>query len=164
MKNLLQGLITVCLLTGCPGPVEQFIGDRVEDSCNQDWNVCDGVTGCLLGDQSYISGRLPSDQSVGLQIFEPSTVTLTFLLSDVASAGTTTHLYFWETACSSKVALDLDGKTFVGESDKTGVFTRSADLSGVGDHLIQFNSDTRASYLFKVDIVPVRLKTDSQGP
>ncbi len=156
--------MAVCLLCGCPGKVEQFIGSRVEDPCNHNWNVCAGVTGCLLGDQSYISGRFPGEQSVGVQVFEPSTVTVTFLIEEVGSAGDQTAIDFWEDSCRSRVRVEIPGRTFLGEADKTGTVSRSADLSGVGDHLIDFSSDSRTTYLFKVDVVPLRLKTQNQNP
>jgi len=162
--TLAQALLAVCLLCGCPGKVEQFIGSRTEDPCNHDWNVCDTVTGCLLGDTTYISGRFPGTQTVGVQVFEPSTVTVTFLIEEVGAAGQETDIDFWEDSCRSRVRVSIPGRTFLGEADKTGTVVRSADLSGVGDHLIDFNSDSRTTYLFKVDVVPLRLKTDNQNP
>ena len=41
--------------------------------------------------------------------------------------------------------------------------SRDADLSGVGDHLIEFESDARARYLMKVDVLPLRLKDNPGG-
>ena len=156
--------VAVCLLTACPGKVEQFIGARAEDACNKDWNVCDTVVGCLIGGTTYISGRFPGTQQVGIQVFEPSNVTISFLLEEADSAGTETDIDLWEDSCRSRVRLEITGKDFFAEADKTGQVTRTEELSGTGDHLIDFNSDARATYLFKVDVVPVRLMMDSNGP
>ena len=35
---------------------------------------------------------------------------------------------------------------------------RSADLTGVGDHLISFESDAKGDYLFKLELLPTRLQ------
>lgn len=150
--------------TGCPGKVEQFIGSRAEDPCNHDWNVCDTVVGCLIGGTSYISGRFPGTQQVGIQVFEPSNITITFLLEEAQSAGVETDIDLWEDSCRSRVRLEITGKDFFAEADKTGTVKRTAMLSGTGDHLIDFTSDARVTYLFKVDVVPVRLQSDSNGP
>ncbi len=166
-SRIAQGAIAVSLLaltTGCPGKVEQFIGSRVEDPCNHDWNVCDKVVGCLIGGTSYISGRFPGTQQVGIQVFEPSNITVTFLLEEAQSAGEQTSIDLWEDSCRSRVRLEITGKDFFAEADKTGEVKRTAQLSGTGDHLIDFTSDARATYLFKVDVVPVRLTSDSSGP
>jgi hypothetical protein len=163
-RTLAQAALAVCLLCGCPGKVEQFIGARVEDPCNHDWNVCDTVVGCLIGGTSYISGRFPGTQQVGIQVFEPSNVTVTFLLEEAQSAGMETDIDLWEDACRARTRITVTGKDFFAEADKTGQVTRTAQLSGVGDHLIDFTSDARATYLFKVDVIPTRLMMDSQGP
>ena len=43
------------------------------------------------------------------------------------------------------------------ESNQTGVFERSANLLENDEHLIFFKSDLEATYLMKVDVVPIQL-------
>ncbi len=57
---------------------------------------------------------------VAVQLFEPSTVTVSFFLENVAGAGTETDLYFNEDRCRSKIPISVDGRTFVGESENHG--------------------------------------------
>lgn len=152
------------LLAACGDKREAFIGVRVPDSCSQQWPICDRIAGCLLGDQSYIEGRFPGDRLIGVQVFEPSTVTVSFQLEDVGATGEETAINFFEDRCRTRTRLTITGRTFVGEADKVGYVQRAADLSGVGDHLIEFSSDVHAHYILKVDVLPVRLKTNDNGP
>ena len=143
---------------GCSGAREEFLGARVDDHCNTEWPVCDRIVGCLLGDRSYFEGRFPGNGRFAVQVFEPSTVTVSFFLENVTAAGEETVINFHEDRCRSRIREALTGKALLAESEKTGIVKRSADLSGIGDHLIEYESDARAAYLVKVDVVPTRLK------
>jgi len=160
-RVLLQVAACVALLSlfgGCGSIHDQFIGLRVQDQCTGEWPVCDTTVGCFLGDRSYVDARFPGSNRIAIQIFEPSTVTVSFYLYEVAGAGELTVLNMWEDGCRSRVRMEIPGKTFITEAEKKGFVTREAQLSGVGDHLIDVESDARARYLMKVDVVPVRLQ------
>lgn len=146
-------------VAACSNPRAEFIGTRVKDTCGGEWPICSEIAGCLVGDKSYLEGRFPGKRQLGIQLFEPSTVKLTFLLDQVSGAGEQTALTFFEERCRSRVRVAVSGRTFVGEAEQNGTVFRSADLSGVGDHLLEVESDSRANYLLKVDITPLRLKS-----
>ncbi len=151
------GLLVVGL-AGCGGVREQFLGTRVEDRCDGEWRVCQTTVGCIVGDRSYVQGRFPGPNKLMVQLFEPSTVRLSFFLSEIAGTGDETRINFHEGACRSRVRRVLSGRALIDESERTGMTTREADLSDLGDHLIEFESDARARYLVKLDVVPLRLK------
>lgn len=161
---LLQRVGVVVFLAssfGCGSVREQFLGTRVEDRCDGEWPVCRTTVGCILGDRSYVEGRFPGQNRFIVQLFEPSTVTLSFFLAEVAGTGEETRIRFHETECRSNIPRTLSGRSLVGEAESRGWVSREADLSDVGDHLIEFTSDARARYLVKVDVVPLRLKNTS---
>ena len=161
----LAGLVAfTALLVGCGGKREQFLGSRVLDACGEQWPVCDRIAGCLLGDSSYIEGRFPGTRLIGVQVFEPSTVRLSFQLENVGASGDETAISFFEDRCRSRTRIAVSGRSFVGENDTVGFVKRETELSGVGDHLIEFSSDARAQYLLKVDVTPTRLKTAEGQP
>ena len=120
--------------------------------------------GCLLGDSNFIEGRFPGTRLIGIQVFEPSTVRMSFQLENVGAAGEETAINFFEDRCRSRTRVTISGRTFVGENDKVGLVKREAELSGVGDHLIEFSSDVRAQYILKVDVIPTRLKASEGRP
>ena len=153
----------VVALSGCGGVREQFLGSRVLDACNGEWPVCDTKVGCVLGDRSYVEGRFPGDNMAMIQLFEPSQVTVSFLLSEVGGAGTTTVINFYEDRCRSRIRTEIAGKTFIGESEQQGYVHREADLSGTGDHLIAWESDARTKYALKIDVLPLRLRDVGAG-
>ena len=158
----MAGLVAFSALAfGCGGKREAFLGTRVLDECSQQWPVCDKIAGCLLGDSNYIEGRFPGTRRVGIQVFEPSTVRLSFQLEDVGAAGEETALNFFEDRCRARTRITVSGRSFVGENDTAGLVKREAELSGVGDHLIELSSDVRAKYIMKVDVIPTRLKTEA---
>lgn len=126
--------------------------------------MCAEISGCLLGDKSFIEGRFPAKRQLVVQLFEPSKVTVTFLLEEVTAAGDETSLTFFEERCRSRVRVPISGRTFVGESEQIGTVKRSAELTGEGDHLLEVESDARARYLLKVDVVPLRLVSQTEGP
>lgn len=142
---------------------DQFIGVRIEDGCDGEWPICDTTVGCFIGDRSYVTGRFPGKNQVAIQIFEPSTVTVSFLISEVSGSGEQTVVTFYEDRCRSRIRTEITGRTFLGEAEKQGFVAREADLTGAGDHLIEFESDARARYLMKVDVMPLRLKDAPSG-
>jgi hypothetical protein len=159
---LLQRVVCVAFLvsalSGCGSVREQFIGTRVEDQCDGEWPICRTTVGCIVGDRSYVEGRFPGQNKLAVQLFEPSTVTLSFYISEVAGTGEETRINFYESECASRIRRVLSGRSLIGESETRGFVSREADLSDVGDHLIEFESDARARYLVKVDVLPLRLK------
>lgn len=161
----LVGLVAFsALVLACGGKREQFLGTRVEDTCSQQWPICDKIAGCLLGEAGFIEGRFPGTRLIGVQVFEPSKVRLSFQLENVGAAGEETSINFFEDKCRSRTRVTISGRSFVGENDTTGLVKREAELSGVGDHLIEFTSDVRAEYILKVDVIPTRLMMAEGGP
>ncbi len=151
------GLVAV-VGSGCGGVREQFIGTRITDSCDGEWPVCSTTVGCFVGDRSYVEGRFPGKNSLGIQIFEPSEVTVGLYLFESAGQGEQTVFNFFEQSCSSRVRVEVTGRTLLGEAAKIGWVNRKAELSGVGDHLIEVESDSRTRYLMKIDVLPLRLR------
>ena len=41
-------------------------------------------------------------------------------------------------------------------AEKVGEFSREAVLTGVGDHLVEVESDLQARYVLKVEVEPLR--------
>lgn len=150
------------VVSACGSPRDQFIGVRVEDQCGGEWPICRTTVGCILGDRSYVEGRFPGENRFIVQLFEPSTVTLSFFISEVAGTGEETRINFYESECRSRIRRTLSGRALIGEAESKGFTSREADLSDIGDHLIEFESNARAKYLAKVDVVPLRLK-DASG-
>jgi hypothetical protein len=143
-------------LSACGGGLSDFIGPRVLDPCNGTWAVCNTVVGCVLGPESYAQGSLPQSSGFLVTIGEPSTIELSFFLSNPTAAGTQTTLTFNEAGCRAQITDQIPGQDFLTESQAQGEFVRDADLVDIGDHLIQFDSDARAQYAVKVDIIPKR--------
>ena len=150
--------LVAILASGCGSIHDQFVGTRIQDDCSGAWNVCSTTVGCFVGDRSYVEGRFPGVNKLAIKIFEPSEVSIGMLLFETAGAGEQTVLNFFEESCSSRVRVEVTGKTFVGENEKIGWVTRKAELSGIGDHLIQVDSDARTRYLIKIDVLPLRLR------
>lgn len=154
-----QLALLACLaLAGCTSRRDTFLADRALDKCDGVWPVCDTVAGCLLGDRSYVEGRFPGSGKVGVQVFEPSTVRVSIFLDEVGSTGEETVIHFFEDRCRARHREAITGRTFVGEAEQVGWVSREADLVGTGDHLISFESDAKARYLLKVDVIPKRVQ------
>ncbi len=157
--TLLHRICLVAILSsGCGGIREQFIGTRIEDGCAGTWNVCSTTVGCFVGDRSYVEGRFPGKNKLAIRLFEPSEVTLSVQLFEIAGAGEETVISFHEDSCGSRVRVPVTGKTLVGENEKIGWLSRKADLSAIGDHLLEIESDARTRYLMKIDVLPLRLR------
>ena len=161
MKLLHWAVYVPILAAGCEGVREQFIGTRIDDDCSGAWNVCSTTVGCFMGDRSYLEGRFPGKNKVATQIFEPSELTVSLHLFETSGAGDETVFNFFEASCASRVRVPVTGKTLMAENEKVGWVSRKAELAGIGDHLIEVESDARTRYLIKVDVLPLRLR-DSQ--
>jgi len=142
------------LAAGCGGTKEEFIGTRSRDACNQTWPVCDRVVGCILGGQTYVTGRFPSKGSFLVRLGEPSQVTVGIYVEGVAGTGTAdAYVHFWENGCVKRIRQSATALAFITEANRSGYFERSADLVEVGDHLIEFFADAQAFYTAKVEVV-----------
>jgi hypothetical protein len=150
----MAAILALAAAAGCGGTREEFIGGRARDACNQTWPVCDRVVGCVLGTQTFISGRFPGQTSFLVRLAEPATVTVSVFIEAVGGTGTDpTYIHFFEEGCRSRIRRDVPAAAFVAEAERNGVFSRSADLVGIGDHLIELFSDAQAQYMAKVDVV-----------
>ncbi|WP_240359038.1 hypothetical protein [Pyxidicoccus trucidator] len=150
------GLFFAVFLGACGDSREDFIGPRVKDTCDASWPVCSRVAGCILGTESYSEGRFPGRGQFIVQVPEAATVKVRFYLEDVTSAGEETVVLFHEEGCRARTREASDGRAVLDTMEKFGEFSREADLTGVGDHLIEFESDMQARYIVKVDVSPLR--------
>ncbi|HEY8207112.1 MAG TPA: hypothetical protein VIG99_06515 [Myxococcaceae bacterium] len=145
------------LLCGCGGTKEDFIGFRSRDACDQTWPVCDRVVGCIIGGQTYMTGRFPAQGQFLVRLVEPSKVTVGIFVEGVAGTGTNdAYIHWWEDGCVKRIRESLPATAFVAELERSGTFIRSADLVGVGDHLIEFSADAQATYYVKAEVVLLR--------
>jgi len=144
-------------LCGCSSGRDDFIGARVLDSCNESYSVCDQIASCFIGDESYIEGRFPGEGRIIVRLEQPSTVTVSFFFDNITAVGTLTSIVWNETGCTATTRVDVPGQTVAAEANQTGVFERSANLLENDEHLIFFKSDLEATYLMKVDVVPIQL-------
>lgn len=145
------------LLLGCGGSKEAFLGARSQDLCDQTWPVCERVVGCILGGQTYLSGRFPAQGQFLVRLQEPSTVTVGIFAEGIAGTGTDdAYIHWWENGCSRRIRQSTTAVAFVAELERLSELTRSADLVETGDHLIEFFADTQATYFVKVDVVALR--------
>lgn len=153
VAGALAALVALAL-AGCGGTKEAFIGARSRDACNQTWPVCDRVVGCILGAQTYVTGRFPSEGSFLVRLAEPSQVTVGIFVEGVAGTGTDdAYIHWWENGCARRIRQSISATAFIAEVERSGYFERSADLVEAGDHLIEFSADAQASYTVKVDVV-----------
>jgi hypothetical protein len=155
-QGVLLALLLLGLGTGCGGGRADFIGSRAKDVCDAEWPVCSKVAGCILGAESYTEGRLPGKGQFIVQLQEASTVRVRFFLEDVVAAGEETVVTFNEEGCRARTREAVNGRTALDSAEKFGEFSREADLTGVGDHLIEFTSDMQARYVLKVEVLPLR--------
>jgi hypothetical protein len=155
-QALVLSLWALALGTGCGGGRADFIGSRAGDVCDAQWPVCSRVAGCILGLESYTEGRLPGQGQFIVQLKEASTVRVRFFLEDVVAAGEETVVTFNEEGCRARIRESVSGRAALDSAEKFGEFSREADLTGVGDHLIEFESDMQARYVLKVEVEPLR--------
>lgn len=160
LSGKLVAIFAFLVLAGCGSRRAEFIAGRALEKCDSQWPVCDTISGCLVGDTSYVEGKFPSTGRVAVQVFEPSTVRAYLYLEDVSAAGEETAISFFEERCRARIRTALTGKAFIGEAEKVGYVVREAELVGEGDHLIEFESDATASYLLKLEVLPKRLQTN----
>nr|WP_225936901.1 hypothetical protein [Myxococcus sp. RHSTA-1-4] len=149
-------LLFTVLAVACGDSRDDFIGPRVKDACDAAWPVCSRVAGCILGTESYAEGRFPGRGQFIVQVPEASTIKVSFYLEEVSAAGEETVVLFHEEGCRARTREAADGRTVLDMMEKAGEFTREADVTGVGDHLIEFESDMQARYVVKVDVSPLR--------
>jgi hypothetical protein len=151
---LIKLLVAGIALVGCASPHDDFVAGRVQDSCDQAWPVCATVAGCYIGAESFVEGNFPGTQKVVVTLQQPSTVKVRVLLDTIASSGTETRVDFFEGGCQARAEQVATGIDFADESERIGEFDRQADLTDLGDHLIQITSDAQASYTFEVEVIP----------
>ncbi|WP_224242068.1 hypothetical protein [Hyalangium gracile] len=148
--------LALALGAGCGSGRSDFIGGRAKDVCDAEWPVCSRVAGCILGLESYAEGRLPGRGQFIVQLKEASTVRVRFFLEEVVAAGEETVVTFHEEGCRARIRQSVSGRAALDSAEKLGEFSREAELTGVGDHLVEFESDMQARYVLKVEVDPLR--------
>lgn len=144
---------------GCSSRRSEFIGGRAVDACNGDWPVCDTIVGCVLGAQSYEQGHFPGDARFIITLVETSGVYVSVYLDSVGAAGDEMAITWWEDRCRSRIRDAVPGEAFVEEAERMGYYRRRAELTGLGDHLIEVTNNGEGDFLVKVDVIPVRFET-----
>ncbi|WP_244238536.1 hypothetical protein [Corallococcus terminator] len=155
---MLTGALLVMVLGGCGGSREDFIGARVQDVCKASWPVCNQFAGCILGPESYSEGRFPGRGQLIVRVPEASTIKVSFFLEEVTAAGEETAVTVHEEGCRARQRQAATGRAALDQMEKFGEFTRQVDVTGVGDHLVEFDSDMQARYVVKVDVTPLRVQ------
>lgn len=154
------GAPTLCLalvvvasaaLMGCGGLRADFIGGRTQNVCNESWPVCDTFVGCALGDADYVQGDFPGSVRFIVRVAEPSTVRAAVFLDGVSASGNETSFRFFEERCRSRITTTMTGRAFTADAQRVGAAVAEADLTGVGDHLVEVQSDSTASFVLKVE-------------
>ncbi|MCP3105046.1 hypothetical protein LZ198_39890 [Myxococcus sp. K15C18031901] len=130
----------------------------MKDSCDATWPVCNRIAGCILGSESWAEGRFPGHGQFIVQVPEASTVKVSFFLDEVTAAGEETVVLFHEDGCRARTRKATAGRSVLDQMEKFGVFSLEADVIGVGDHLIEFDSDLQGRYAVKVDVEPLRAR------
>ncbi|WP_233595678.1 MULTISPECIES: hypothetical protein [Corallococcus] len=156
--HALTGALLLMVLSGCGGSREDFIGPRVQDVCKASWPVCNQFAGCILGPESYSEGRFPGRGQVIVRVPEASTIKVSFYLEEVTAAGEETAVTVHEEGCRARQRQAATGRAALDQMEKFGEFTRQVDVTGVGDHLVEFDSDMQARYVVKVDVTPLRVQ------
>ncbi|NNB87164.1 hypothetical protein HJC10_35335 [Corallococcus exiguus] len=154
----LAGAVMGLMLIACGGSRDDFIGARVLDVCKASWPVCSEYAGCILGPESYSEGRFPGRGQVLVRVPEASTIKVSFYLEEVTAAGEETAITVHEEGCRARQRKASTGRAALDQMEKFAVFTQQADVTGVGDHLVEFDSDMQARYVVKVDVTPLRLQ------
>jgi hypothetical protein len=154
----LAGVMMALMLGACGGSRDEFIGARVLDSCTASWPVCSQYAGCILGPESYSEGRFPGRGQVLVRVPEASTIKVSFYLEEVTAAGEETAITVYEEGCRARQRQSATGRLALDQMEKFGVFSRQANVTGVGDHLVEFDSDMQGRYVMKVEVTPLRLQ------
>lgn len=155
-QTLVGALLALALGAGCGSNRSDFIGGRVLDACNASWPVCSEKVGCILGDERYVEGRFPGRGRFIVQVPEAATVRVSFFLEEVLASGQETIVTVHEEGCRARTRQAVAGRTVVEAMEKFGEFVREVDVTGVGDHLVEFESDMQARYVLKVEVIPQR--------
>jgi hypothetical protein len=121
------------------------------DPCNETIPApCGDVAHCVLASDEYLQGTFPGMQTFIIRIAAPTMVTFSFQFTNRISAGTTLALTSTEPDCSQSSTYMNPGDIFK-LAGAAGILSFPITMTEVGDHLIQFNSDSYCSYELSYD-------------
>lgn len=136
----------------CGSPDDAFLGNRYLDKCDSSWPVCDTSAGCKMDNSTYIQASFPGEKRMLLRTGKPAEVRVSIFLQSQKAAGTLTEVEWYETGCGTRYVEEVTGVNFFKEAGDRQEFTRSKNLTTVGDHFIRVQSDSTADYLLKLDV------------
>ena len=91
-----------------------------------------------------------------MQVPEAAIVRVSFYLEEVLASGEESIVTVHEEGCRARTRRAVAGRTVADAMEKFGAFVQEVDVTGVGDHLVEFESDMQARYVMKVDVIPQR--------
>ena len=143
-------------LLGCNSSAQdQFVGERIPNSCGSVWPVCQTFAGCVLDGSSYTQGNVPGTVKFIVNTLGAANITISLFLTSAQAQGTKTAITFFEPGCGVQYRVETTGLDFFAESENESgqPFSRTQEVSLAGDHLIQIDSDATAAYLMDVTVV-----------
>jgi hypothetical protein len=145
----------VALAIASPFLLPSCGGVAAGDSLNQCTETipapCGDIAHCVLDTNEYLQGTFPGTQIFVIRISAPAMVTFSFQFTNRISAGTTLALTSTEPDCSQTSTYMNPGDIFK-LAGAGGILSFPITMTEVGDHLIQFNSDSYCSYQLSYDL------------
>jgi len=128
-----------------------FTEGKIENICSNAIPICGDVAGCVLGTDQYIRGEFPGGQVVIVRCeAEKTRITARFLLSQQMYPGTTMSVRGCSTGCATcdeKISKDRNLFDLAGDDS---ILEYELEVTGRGDHKLEFFSDMAATYLAAV--------------
>ena len=106
----------------------------------------------MLDDTNYTSGSFAQGgtQRFIVRTSSAATIEVDLFFVTEGTPGTDTEVDWYETECSSEQSLDSGGDDIFSEAGPSRVWSRTEEVTTIGDHLVQVFSDAQADYLLRV--------------
>lgn len=147
----LTGSIVVTALA-CFDAESIFTSGRIENRCDGAIPVCSEQAGCVLGTDQYLSGDFPGGQTVIVRTeVEKARLITRFLLVEPMFPGSFFYVHAYS-GCGEYDKGESRDRNLFDLAGDDGVLEYHLDVTGRGDHRVEFFSDMTSGFLFTVDV------------
>ena len=155
IRGCAAALVAGLILSSCQTAKDAFIGDRLQNLCDEAYWICSRPSQCVLAEDEFTAGGFPGVRRVTIPIEEENeTIEIRFYFETMESPGTELEIALYDPDClvnKNHGVIHVEDTDIFEEAGDDRTLTYRLQSFRPGEHLLEIYSDASAAYLLIVD-------------